>query len=617
MKMRWATILLFTGLTVLMGRMACRTGGMKSDDKDVNALFLMSKNYGLNYFLLRDVLDQYGWKVTHAGVMDTITPCPPVIEWGVPSIVVDVKVPEISNLSRYDCLVIPPGTGSYYKIPDSFDDLLKSPDALALISRAAGDGLPVFAMCAGVRVLAAANVIQNKKITGSPRFQEEYERAGAIYLGGQGVKHPPVIDDPVITATNGQQYSVGIGQVLATAVENRRNWTGPKKMSKREFIVSHPYDAGPEDVVWAKTLGGLQADGGHGLCQTDDGGYLLTGYTFSQGSGDADILVIKTDSDGNIIWSKAYGGAGTEYGYGCIAVANGYLVVGYTTSFGTGSKDVYLIKIDPEGEMVWAKTFGGSHWDVGTSACETGDGHYVVCGFTHSFGSGDEDIYVIKTDADGNEVWSRTYGGSRSDMGNSIFSLNDGGLLVGATTTSYGDKTGNAYLMKLDAEGRQILAHHYGNSGPRGYGYDWCKAMHPTENGGAVLVGYTDSQDILDVYVVRVDADGEESWSSRFGKKPFYDYGNSVYPAGDGGFIVCGTTKSIPGDDAVYDNDISVTKLDNQGNVIWEKTFGRSGTDWGNAVVVTERGEIVVLGHTDGSGSGFLDVCLLKVSDQE
>jgi putative intracellular protease/amidase/ABC-type dipeptide/oligopeptide/nickel transport system permease subunit len=583
-----------------------------AEKKEIRALWLVSKNYGLNYFLMRDVFDQFGWKVIHTGVLDSISACPPVHEQlGIHPIEPDVSLSAIEDLSEYDCLIIPPGSGNFNPVPNAFGDLLGSNEALTLIRKAVQGGLPVFAICSGSRVLAAADVIREKKMVGSPRFVEEYEAAGAIYLGNERNDHAPVIDGNIITGTRGQYYNLANCQAVAAVVENRHEMRG-KRISTAKFISARSAPFVADDVVWAKTYGGPQAEGCRAICPCPDGGFIMAGYTFSHGSGDSDVLVIKTDDQGNMIWSRTYGGAGAEYGNGCLSTSDGYLVVGYTTSCGSGSKDVYLMKLDKKGKEIWSKTYGGASWDEGVAVRESADGHYVVCGHTHSFGKGEEDVYLIKTDSLGNLIWSRAYGGERLDMGNSISVTSDGGFLIGATSGSFSQNT-DFFLIRTDADGQELWSRTYAAKGPRGHGFDWCNSVSLTQDGGALLAGYADCQDVMDIHVIKTDPEGREVWSKTLGQKPFYDFGNAVCESPSGDIILLGTTKSIVADKNIYNNDICLIRLDSEGNVIEEKIFDGPGSDWAGSVVLAGNGEIVAAGHTDSSGSGFFDMLLLRI----
>jgi hypothetical protein len=160
---------------------------------------------------------------------------------------------------------------------------------------------------------------------------------------------------------------------------------------------------------WNKTYGGTDTDYGYSVVQTSDGGYAITGYTYSFGAGGTDVYLVKTDANGNIQWSKTYGGTDTDVGYSVVQTSDGgYAIAGYTLSFGAGGSDVYLVKTDSLGNMVWSKTFGGTGADHAYSVVQTADGGYAITGYTYSFGAGGYDVYLVKTDVYGDFGLART-----------------------------------------------------------------------------------------------------------------------------------------------------------------------------------------------------------------
>lgn len=205
---------------------------------------------------------------------------------------------------------------------------------------------------------------------------------------------------------------------------------------------------------WSKTFGGLNYDMGFSVKQTNDGGYITVGYTLNFGMGSYDIYLIKTDAFGDTIWTKAYGGGGSETAYVIQQTSDGgYIIIGHTNSFGAGMHDVYLLKLDVSGNIDWAKTYGGASNDYGYSGEQTSDGGYIIIGETQSFGNGGDDVYLIKTDSVGDIVWTKTYGGTDDDTGESIQQTSDGGYIISGYTTSFGDCVFNTYLIKTDASG--------------------------------------------------------------------------------------------------------------------------------------------------------------------
>ncbi len=577
-------------------------------------LYLMSRGFGVNYFLDRDRFEEYGWDIVHAGVIDTVPPCPfYYYRYQIPSIVPDLKVADLTDLTPYDALAI--STTSKFASPVPFDEFVASDQVHRLIRDGLGQHLAVYTVCHGSRVLAAADVIAGKEVICADKYRGEIENAGGIFVEKE---HPPVIAGNIVTGARDQFNNFVNVQAIATVIENNSDRKGAKESTDKESIGSGSADLAVGEAGWVRTFGGSAADGARSLCSTGDGGYLLAGYSFSEGSGDPDILVIRTDKEGRAEWSRTYGGAGTEYAYGCAVAEDGHFVItGYTTSYGAGSKDIFLLKIDQKGKEVWLKTFGGTSWDVGRDLAVANNGDYLIGGFTHSEGAGEEDTYVVRTDTDGHQLWAKAYGGARFEIGNSICEADDGTILVGSSTGTFGlEGNANGWLLKLSAAGEQLWDHAYGIESKAGHGFDWIRSMRPTSDGGAVLIGYTDAEPLMNIYAVRTDAEGNETWAKIFGHSSYYDYGTSITPTADGGFAVCGAAKLVGTVEHLYNNQFYLAKLDAEGEFLWERVLGGAESDWASAVLETAEGDFVLAGHTYSAGAGSSDVLFLKVSGE-
>jgi hypothetical protein len=358
-------------------------------------------------------------------------------------------------------------------------------------------------------------------------------------------------------------------------------------------------------VTFAKTYGGAGNDRAYAVQQTSDGGYIVAGSTYSFSVGDYDVFLMKTDAFGNIIWAKTFGGTNSD---GATSVQQtsegGYIVAGWTRSFGAGNDDIFLMKTDAFGNVIWAKTYGGTSIDGAFSVQQTSDGGYIVAGSTYSFSVGLTDIFLIKTDVGGNVIWAKTYGGTNYDNARSVQQTLDGGYILAGFTGSFGAGNFDIFLIKTDANGNIIWAKTYG-----GTSGDYASSVQQTSDGGYIVAGFTGSFGAggLDIFLIKTDAFGNVIWSKTYGGTG-YDEAYSVQQTSDGGYIVAGYTESF----GAGGLDIFLIKTDANGNVQWAKTYG--GTNYGDAPSVQQTfdGGYIVAGSTISFGAGSDDIFLVK-----
>lgn len=212
-------------------------------------------------------------------------------------------------------------------------------------------------------------------------------------------------------------------------------------------------------------FGGFGHDVGYGVLQTLNGHYAVTGSTGSFGNGNTDVYLALVDSMGWVRWEKSYGGFNNDIGRSIIQLADsGFVIAGYTNSFGNGGYDVLVVRTDKSGTLIWQKAFGGLDWDFGycVKASPLGDS-IIVAGSTYSYGYGKMDAYILKLDLNGNLQWQDTYGGAEDDEFKSfILTYNNQYAFVG-TTKSMGDVKGDAWLVKTNLEGDSIVSLKYGS----------------------------------------------------------------------------------------------------------------------------------------------------------
>ena len=288
-------------------------------------------------------------------------------------------------------------------------------------------------------------------------------------------------------------------------------------------------------VQWEKTFGGSSTDSGRSVQQTTDGGYIIAGTSQSFGAGDPEVYLVKTDPNGNSQWQKTLVLSDSYYdsGYSVQQTTDGgYIIAGETYSFVTGSYDVYLIKTDPNGNSQWQKTFGGGAYDYGYSVQQTSDGGYIIAGDTSSFGEPFSDVYLVKTDPNGNSQWQKTFGGSDGDYGRSVQQTSDGGYIIAGATYSFGAGSSDVYLVKTDSAGNSQWQKTFGGSG-----WDYGYSVQQTSDGGYIIAGYTASSS---VYLIKTDSCGNLLWQQTFGGSEGGAGSFSVQQTSDGGYIIAG-----------------------------------------------------------------------------
>lgn len=292
---------------------------------------------------------------------------------------------------------------------------------------------------------------------------------------------------------------------------------------------------------WIKGFGGSGDDEGNCVRQTPDGGFVIAGYTKSYGSGGTDVFLMKTDSLGNELWNKPFGGAQDDEGYGLVITADGgFLIAGATSSSGAGSRDVFLVRTDPNGNLLWTKTHGGMSSDGARSIEPTSDGGYIISGWSMSYGGVLGNAWLVKTDSAGNMSWHKNFGGSDADRGMHAIQTSDGGCAFTGYTASSGAGLDDMYLVRTDGSGNELWVKTFG-----GTGRDYGNSIQQTADGGFLILGYTLSfgAGSEDFFLVKTDAAGNQLWYKTYGGSAS-DVGNSVGITADGSFLLLGYTLS-------------------------------------------------------------------------
>ena len=346
---------------------------------------------------------------------------------------------------------------------------------------------------------------------------------------------------------------------------------------------------------WSQTFGGNGEEWGRSVIQTDDGGYIIGGYTnyFYEFS---ELYLIKTDPNGQELWSRTYGGTyGVRGGYVQKTDDGGYIILGSTES-----GDVYLIKTDQNGQELWSQTYGGTGDDDGSIVQKTDDGGYIIVGSTTSFSNPNTwySIYLIKTDSNGQELWSQSYGSVGSYRGSSLLHTDDGGYLI----FGYSNSTHpyDLYLVKTNESGQELWSQKYDC-------FDFV-SVQKTDDGGYIIVGNQRDQcnnegDDSNISLIKISQNGQELWRTMLGGT-CEDYGGGIQITDDGGYLIVGETGiCYMSSGTSGDSDVYLIKTDGNGQELWSQTFGDSGDNGvnniiGQTITETEDGGWIVLGYT-------------------
>jgi len=345
---------------------------------------------------------------------------------------------------------------------------------------------------------------------------------------------------------------------------------------------------------WNKTFGGTSNDGAWSVQQTSDSGYILAGYTYSYGAGLVDAWLIKTDSNGNKQWDKTFGSSST-FKFVQQTSDGGYIVAGdIKVSGNLGDPASWLVKTDSNGNNQWNKTFMTRGTSGAASVQQTSDGGYILAGSSQCY------PWLIKTDANGNQLWNRTFGEQSSSTLSYAYSVrqtSDGGYVL-AGRSGY-----DAMLIKTDVNGNLQWEKIYG-----GQNTDEAHSVQQTSDGGYVLVGNYGTKTNTDAWLIKTDSNGNKVWDKTYGGIG-NDGAYSVQQTSDGGYILAGMIDLY----GTWNNDASIIKTDSNGNQQWDKTFGGVGNDYALSVQQTSDGGYVLAGGTSSYGSGGTDAWLIKV----
>ena len=367
------------------------------------------------------------------------------------------------------------------------------------------------------------------------------------------------------------------------------------------------------DTVWTKIFSTSGNDYGEYVEQTNDGGFIIVGTTDS--SGGQDVWLIKTNSSGDTIWAKTYGTYHYDYA-SCVHQTSdgGYIIFGDTDSFDPNFWDAWLIKTDSNGDTLWTKVLGDNQFYFVESGLELPGGDYVFVGYTKTTAGGPEDIWLVKTDSDGDTIWTKTFGGSERDVPSSINRTTDDGFIISGNTESFGEGNFDGWLIKTDSNGNLDWSKTYGSTER-----DIASDVKQTDDGGYIITGQTESyghvNNYNDAWLIKTDNNGDTLWTKTWGNDQ-HDGAMSVVQTSDGGYVWTGYL-----DISTFNQDLWVLKTDGDGNTLWSKTYGGTFNNIGRCINKNSDGSLIITGNYYDEISNTRDVWLLNfdpsISDVE
>lgn len=409
------------------------------------------------------------------------------------------------------------------------------------------------------------------------------------------------------------------------------------------------------DVV--KTFGGTKNESANSVVPTNDGGYAVFGFTQSNDGDvtnkstiDYDYWLLKFDAANQLQWTKTFGGSDDDRGQSIIQTLDGgFFITGYSKSNdgdigqNFGANDFWLIKLDASGNIVWEKSHGFSGIDIAYNAIQTNDGGYLITGILDVSASNQQgndkgwfsnrhaggDFWVIKLDANGDKVWRRFFGGTNTDTAYDIVQTNDNGFIILGTSDSFdvdvqnNKGTYDYWAIKIDSAGLLVWEKSFG-----GNEIDQAYAITSSSDGNFIIVGDARSNNgdvssnygSADVWAIKINSSGNKIWEKNYGGSSF-ETAKDIIASQNGGYYIVGNSRSSNNDLTTNkgNNDIWVFKINENGNLTWEKSIGGTEIDLANSIAELNNGNIIIAGESWSPNNdipenkGFSDLLIINI----
>jgi len=365
-----------------------------------------------------------------------------------------------------------------------------------------------------------------------------------------------------------------------------------------------PEEEEPDGITFFKMLGTSIDEIAYMSRQTSDSGYITVGFSaVNPLGGPYGAYLLRTDVYGNEKWSKTYSFGSYTDGRSVIQTNDGGFIVFGDTYVQDSAGNFLLLKTDKNGNQEWMKTCGTNVNEESNCICQTSDNGFAITGFTAYQAGEGFNVYLVKTDESGNKEWDNTFGGDSVDWGSSVVQTADDGFIVVGMTKSYGAGKFDIYIIKTDKNGQEEWSETYG-----GAYKDEALSIQPTIDNGYIVTGYSSFEDGYDyrVFLLKLDNLGKEEWYKTVTGEG-YAIGRSIQQCSDGGFIIAGENFVTN-----YNENAFLVKTDRSGTLQWWKSFGGVSTDIAEAVIQTYDGGYLVTGRSYDKETSQFDFLLVK-----
>ena len=361
--------------------------------------------------------------------------------------------------------------------------------------------------------------------------------------------------------------------------------------------------------IFSNTYNDASFDYGRYLIQTNDDGYLVAGNTSLLGDNYSNVLMLKVDHTGEQVWRKDYTYSSNDRVNTVIELEDGSLVMaGFSTSNTNSSKDLLIMRTDSEGNIEWQSLYGDTRDEIANSISSASDGGFIIAGEITNENTGNSSCYLLKVNNNGEFEWDRSFGGSLNDQGFFLISANDGGFVITGVTRSQSDSSGDLWLIKVNNTGEILWEKTFG-----GENFESGRSLQQTSDDGYIIVGQTESfgNGNNDAYLLKTDSQGNEIWSRTYGGSGT-DQGRYVVETLDQGYIISGYTDSYG---SMGGFNFWLIKTDSNGDLEWQEYYGGSGDDRAFCGIQASDGGYAIVGQSNTGGSTGVDILLVKTDD--